>query len=146
MRTALLAPLIVAAADAAAQEPLFRSGEPLRFPLGVQPGPGKLVVADLSGDSRGDLAVLAAEVVVYITGTPAAVLDLARTSYPIATPSALFLAGDLDGDAQTDLLVGGAAAVQVLRNTGGGSFASAPSAPVDATPRVGKLRSEEHTS
>ena len=139
MRQAFFAALILAAAVAGGQEPLFRSGEPLRFPLGVEPGPGKLVVADLSGDSRGDLAVLAAEVVVYITGVPAAVPDLARTSYPVAPPSPLFLAGDLDGDAHTDLLAGSAAAVQILRNTGGGSFESAAFAPVDATPRAGKL-------
>ena len=139
MRRALLAACILASVDATAREPLFRVAEPLGFPLGAAPGPGRLIVADLSGDSRDDLAVLAAEIVVFITGAPAPVPDLARTSYPVATPGPLFLAGDLDGDALLDLLAGAAAAVQVLRNTGGGSFANASSVPVDGSPRAGKL-------
>jgi len=127
------------AAQAMAREPLFRDTEPLRFPLATEPGPGKLVVADLNGDSREDLAVLAAEVVVFITGAAAPVPDLARASYPVTSPGPLFLAGDLDGDALPDLLAGGPAVIHVLRSAGEGRFRSAPDAPVDASPRAGKL-------
>ena len=139
MRSAFLGALLWLAAQAGAREPLFRDKEPLRFPLATDSGPGKLVVTDLSGDSRDDLAVLAAEVVVFITGDPAAVPEFARASYPVASPGPLFLAGDLDGDALPDLLAGGPAVVHILQSAGEGRFTSAPDAPVDASPRAGKL-------
>jgi hypothetical protein len=53
------------------------------------------------------------------------------TLYAVSTPKAVAI-GDLDGDGRPDLAVAHGSAVAVLRNAGGGSFASPFDVAVDA--------------
>ncbi|HEX4457229.1 MAG TPA: VCBS repeat-containing protein, partial [Polyangia bacterium] len=85
-----------------------------------------ITAADFDGDGKRDLAVLNAS-----QGTPSvAILQgngngsfvVNPTQYPVAEQSVI-AAGDLDGDGKADLVVPGVSnGLQVLINTGGGTF------------------------
>ncbi len=107
---------------------------PVRVDGGTQLGP--LVVADLNGDGRADIALAENGANLFITGTLRVYQGRADGSFApplVLNPATYYTAlavGDIDKDGKADLIVGGATAafqaqVSVLAGKGDGTFAAA---------------------
>ena len=112
-------------------------------PAGVGSRPTSLVVADLNGDGKPDLAVA------NLNGTTVSVLlnkgdgtFAARVDYPTGAQPFSVAAADLNGDGKPDLAVANAGIgngrVSVLLNNGDGTFAAKVDYATGAEPRVGR--------
>ncbi len=99
--------------------------------------------ADFDGDGKRDLAVLNASQgqpsVAILQGNGNGSFVVNPTQYPVAAQSVI-AAGDLDSDGKPDLVVPGAAnGLQVLINTGGGTFRYAQTYPTGTQGGAGAI-------
>src|SRR5205809_144252 len=95
----------------------------------VSPNPSSVVIQDLNGDGKPDLAVVNAWEDWSGGGTVSARLNRGdgtfqpRRDYFTGAGSVALAAGDLNGDGVPDLTTANAGTVSVLRHTGDGTFA-----------------------
>jgi len=94
---------------------------------------GSVAMADFDGDGDLDLATASTDVQTNTSSLSLAWNDGNATftpaAAPLAAPGATFAVADMNNDGRPDLVLAGFATVQVLLNTGNGSFA----APLAAT-------------
>jgi hypothetical protein len=90
-----------------------------------------LVVADLDGDGRPDLAMLGSSAVSVYLNQGGGAFGAPR-SFPVSLHPSLgeLRAGDLDGDGRLDLAFDNSTAVSILFNTGGGGFSAQTDLPI----------------
>ena len=92
------------------------------YPAGASPV--SVVMADLDGDGKADLAVASGTGVSVLLNNGNGTFG-APASYGSGTDPVSVAAGDLNGDGKIDLAVGGANRASVLLNLGNGTFAAA---------------------
>jgi hypothetical protein len=136
--------VIRASLEALEQRQLLSFSPAVEYAAGT--GPQSIVVADLNGDTRPDLAVtnITSNTVSVLLGNGNGTFAAAATYATAAAPRSL-TAGDFNSDGRVDLVAVTSSGLSVLLNNGGGTFAAPANIAISGTPlsvAVGDLNAD----